>query len=238
MPSTVLDAPRVAVPLPVRPAAPAPVSAPVTAPVVAPVVARTRRRTPAPVVAAAAVAVVESLGLLALGLTGLDRIFGTALRPSGVLVATTLVLLAAWVVLCAGGGASLVDGAGRTLVIAVACGEISLLLVLCVAGLLGSDGVSLVALGPLGALPGPALALLALAVPITKLLLAGSPPAAAWVADGPRPRVHRPAPAPGRVALRNVTVGVIGLALTTVALLGSPADQATTPSIAAVDTAP
>jgi hypothetical protein len=231
VPSTVLDAPRVAVPLAVRPVAPAPVAA-------APVVGRTRRRTPAPVVAAAVVAVVESLGLLALGLTGLDRIVGMALRPSGALVAITVVLLAGWVVLCAGGGASLVDGAGRTLVVVVACGEIGLLLVVCVAGLLGADGVWLVAAGPLGALPVPALMLLALAVPVTKLLLAGSPSAVAWVAAGPRPRVHRPAPAPGRTALRNVTVGVIGLALTTVALLGSPAGQATTPSTAAVDTAP
>jgi hypothetical protein len=190
------------------------------------------------VVAAAVLAVVESLGLLALGLTSLDRVFGTALRPSGGLVAATLVLLAAWVVLCAGGGASLVDGAGRTLVISVACAEISLLLVLCIAGLLGADGVWLVAVGPLGALPVPALALLALAVPITKLLLAGSSSAVAWVAAGPRPRVHRPAQAPGRTALRNVTVGMIGLALTTVALLGSPADPAAAPSTAAVDTAP
>jgi hypothetical protein len=241
VPSTVLDAPRVAVPPPARPATPAvrvAAGRPVASPVVPPVVARTRRRTPAPVAAAAAVAVVESLGLLALGLTSLDRLFGTALRPSGGLVATTLVLLAAWVVLCAGGGASLVDGAGRTLVLSVAWGEISLLLVLCVAGLFGADGVWLVAVGPLGALPVPALALLALAVPVTKLLLAGSPSAVAWVAAGPRPRTHRPAPAPGGAALRNVTVGVIGLALTMVALLGSPADQAAAPSTAAVDTVP
>ncbi|SDY69994.1 hypothetical protein SAMN05661080_04330 [Modestobacter sp. DSM 44400] len=221
MPSTVLDAPRVAVPRPVRPAAPA-----------------RPRTTPLPVVALAGIAVVESLGLLALGLTSLDGVLGTVVRPSGGLVATTLVLLAGWVVLCAGGGASLLDGAGRTLVVSVACGEISLLVVLGLAAALGADGMWLVAVGPLGALPVPALALLALAVPFSKLLLSGTPSALAWVAAGPRPRTRRPAVAPGRPVLRGATLAVIGLALTSVTLLGSPADAATVPTTAAVDSAP
>lgn len=209
MPSTVLDAPRVAVLPPVR--------------------------RPVPVLAAVVVAVAESLGLLAVGLSSLDRFFGTALRPSGPLVAGALLLLAGWVVLCAGGGVSLMDGAGRLLATSVACGEIALLLVLVLAGALGADGVWLVAVGPLGALPVPALALLGLAVPTTKLLLAGAPSSLAWVADGPRPRIRRPVAAPGRTVLRAVTVAVIGVALTGMALLGSPADPAHAPETAAVD---
>jgi hypothetical protein len=232
VPSTVLDAPRVTVPLPVRPAAPVPVVSVRRA-----AVPTGPRTAPLPVLAVAVVAVVESLGLLALGLTSLDHVFGTVVRPSGGLVAFTLVLLAGWVVLCAGGGASLVDGAGRMLVVSVAYGEISLLVVLGLAAILGADGVWLVAVGPLGELPVPALALLALAVPLGKLLLAGAPSALAWVAAGPRPRVRRPAVAPGRPLLRGVTLAVIGLALTSVALLGSPADPATAPTTAAVDSA-
>jgi hypothetical protein len=233
VPSTVLDAPRVAAPSPVRVPQPAPswIGRPVAAPV-----AGGRRRLPLPVLAAAAVAVAESLGLLALGLAGLDRVVGTSLRPSGGLVAVTLLMLAGWVVLCAGGAASLVDGAGRTLVVSVACGEIALLLVLVVAGMLGVDGVQQLA-APLGA-PVPALGLLALAVPLTKLLLAGAPSSSVWVAAGPRPPARRPAVAPGRPLLRRVTVGVIGLALTTIALAGSPADPTVAPAPAAVGTAP
>jgi hypothetical protein len=216
VPSTARDVPRVAVPPSAGPAAPAP----------------GRRRTPVTVVASAVIAVGESLGLLTLGLTRLDRVFGTAVQPSGGLIALTLTLLAGWVVLCAGGGASLVDGAGRTLVVSLACGEIGLLLVLVVGGLLG---VPLGAAGPLGAPPAPALALLALVVPVGKLLLARSPSAVAWVAAGPRPRVRRPAAAPGHPVLRAVTLAIIGLALTAAALVGSPA---TAPTTAAVDTVP
>jgi hypothetical protein len=182
----------------------------------------------------AALAVLESLGLLALGLTSLDGVFGTGVRPDGLLVAVTLLLLAGWVVLCAGGGASLADGAGSRLVVAVASGEIVLLLVLTLAGVLGADGVWLVALGPLGALPVPALALLALGLPTTKLLLATSPSAVAWVASGGRPRRPRPAPVVAHRGLRGVTVGCIGVALTGVALLGGPADPTPQPSTAAV----
>ncbi|MCW2577264.1 MAG: conserved rane protein of unknown function [Modestobacter sp.] len=194
-----------------------------------------RRRTPATVAAAGALAVVESLALLAVGLTGLDGLFGTGLRPDGGLVALTLLLLAGWVVLCAGGGASLVDGAGRLLLVAVSCGEIALLLVLAGAGALGVDGVALVAPGPLGALPLPVLTLLAVTVPIVKLLLAGSDATADWLAAGPHPRVHRPAQPPRYRVARGVTVGVIGLALTAFSLVSSPAHPAVEPAPAAVD---
>ncbi|WP_369136662.1 hypothetical protein [Modestobacter versicolor] len=215
MPSALLDAPRV-VPTAPRPGA----------------VAGRPRRMPAPVFAVAALAVLESLALLALGLTSLDGVFGTGIRPDGGLVATTLLLLAGWVVLCAGGGATLVDGAGRSLVVSVAWGEIVLLLVLTVAGVLGADGVWLVALGPLGALPVPALALLALGVPTAKLLLATSTSAVAWVAAGGRPRTRRAAPRVVHRGLRTVTVVCIGVALTGVALLGSTADPAAPPTTA------
>jgi hypothetical protein len=194
------------------------------------------RRVLLPVLAAGLLAVTESLGLLAMGLAGLDRVVGTALRPSGGPVALTLLLLAGWVVLCAGGGASLVDGAGRTLVVSVACGELVLLVFLAGAGLLGADGARQLAV-PLGA-PLPACALLALAVPFGKLLLAGAPSSLAWVAAGPRPRVRRPAVAPGRPVLRRATVGLIGVGLTLVALLGSPADPAAAPAGAAVPGTP
>ena len=236
MPSALLDAPRVVPAVPSAAAAvdPAPVRS------AAPAVPTDGRRLPlpVPVVAAAALAVLESLGLLALGLTSLDGVFGTGVRPSGLLVAVTLLLLAGWVVLCAGGGAGLVDGAGRTLMVAVAVGEIVLLLVLGGIGLLGGDGVWLVVMGPLGALPVPALALLGLGVPTGKLLLAGAPSALAWVEAGGRARTPRPAPVVEHRALRGITVACIGLALTGVALFGGPADTATTPSTAAVVDAP
>jgi hypothetical protein len=191
-------------------------------------------RLPTPVAAAAVLAVLQSLGLLAFGLTSLDGVVGTGTRPDGLLVALALLLLAGWVVLCAGGGASLVDGTGRRLVIAVACGEIVLLLVLGIAGVLGGDGVWLVALGPLGALPVPALALLTLGLPTMKLLLATAPSAAAWVATGGRPKAVRPATAVEHRALRGSTLACIGLVLTGVALLGGPAGSATSPDTAAV----
>lgn len=210
MPSAVLDAPR-------------------TTPVAARPV-----RLPATVAAAGTLAVLEALALLAFGLTGLQGVFGSGVRPSGWLVAVTLLLLAGWVVLCAGGGAGLVDGAGRLLLVAVACGEIALLVVLGAVGLAGADGVWLVAVGPVGGLPVPALALLGLAVPTGKLLLAGAPSAVAWVAAGGRPRPVRPVAVVEHRALRGVTVACIGLALTGVALVGVPAADGAAPSTVAV----
>lgn len=218
MPSAVLDAPR-------------------ATPAVVPATARPVRL-PATVAAAGGLAVLEALALLAFGLTSLEGVFGSGVRPSGWLVAGTLFLLAGWVVLCAGGGAGLVDGTGRLLLVAVASGEIALLLVLCVLGLVGADGVWLVAVGPVGGLPVPALALLALAVPTGKLLLAGAPSAVAWVAAGGRPRPVRRAPVVEHRVLRGVTVACIGLALTGVALGGVPAGDVAAPSTVAVTDAP
>jgi hypothetical protein len=189
------------------------------------------RRLPATVGAAATVAGLESLGLLALGLTGLDGVFGTGARPDGLLVALCLLVLAGWVVLCAGGGAGLLDGAGRHLLVSVACGELALLLVLGIAGAFGAGGVAVVALG---GLPLPALALLGLGVPTAKLLLATSPSAVGWVAAGGRPRTARPARRVEHPGLRATTVVCIGLALTSVALLGGPSETAAPPSTASV----
>lgn len=218
MPSAVLDAPR-------------------TTPAVAPAAARPVRL-PVTVAAAGGLAVLEALGLLAFGLTSLEGVFGSGVRPSGWLVAVTLLLLAGWVVLCAGGGAGLVDGAGRLLLVAVAGGEIALLVVLGAVGLVGADGVVLVAIGPLGGLPVPALALLGLAVPTGKLLLASAPSAVAWVAAGGRPRPAHRTPVVEHRALRGVTVTCIGLALTAVALGGAPAEDVPAPSTVAVTDAP
>jgi hypothetical protein len=219
VPSALLDAPRIA-------PAPAPARAVVPA------------RLPVPVALAATLAVLEALGLLALGLTSLDGVFGTGIRPDGVVVAVTLLLLAGWVVLCAGGGASLVDGAGRTMLVAVACGEIALLLVLALTTALGADGVVLVALGPLDALPVPALALLCLGIPTAKLLLATAPSAVAWVRAGGRPSAPRPAQTVEHRGLRVATLVCIGLALTGVALLSGPVGSPAAPTTAAVVDAP
>ena len=226
MSSAVLDAPRLSA----------------GAPQGAPAVRATRparpRRTPLPVAAAGVLSVVESLGLLAFGLTGLGSLFVGNTRLPGPAVAAALLLLAAWVVLAAGAGATLVDGAGRRLLVSVAVAEIGVCLALAVHGLLGPGGVRLVAVAGDVGLPVPALALLGLAVPTGKLLLASSPSALAWVAAGGRPRVARTAPAvPEHRVLRGVTVACIGLALAGVAVLGAPADGPA-PTTAAVTGAP
>jgi hypothetical protein len=222
VPTALLDAPRV---VPAAPGVPAPVAAPA---------AERPRRLPTTVGAAATLAVLEALGLLALGLTSLDGVFGTGVRPDGLLVAVTLLLLAGWVVLCAGGGANLVDGAGRRLLVSVACAELGLLVVLGLAGVLGADGLWVVGLGPLSGLPVPALALLGLGIPTGKLLLATSPSALAWVAAGGRPKAAHPVRTVEHRGLRTATVVCIGLALTGVAVLGGPTDTATPPTTASV----
>ena len=195
------------------------------------------RRLPVPVLAAGLLSVAESLGLLAFGLTGLGTLLAGGDRPSGVVMAGALLLLAGWVVLSAGAGAVLADGTGRRLLVAVAVAEIGVCLTVAVTGLASADGVRVVAITPGLGLPVPALALLALAVPSGKLLLASAPSALAWTAAGGRPRARRaPAPVQHR-ALRGVTVACIGLALAGVAVLGAPADGSA-PTTAAVTGAP
>ena len=61
----------------------------------------------------------EAVGLLSLGLTSLDGCLRhRRCGRTGWMVAVGLVLLAGWIVLCAGSGAALIDGAGRTLLVA------------------------------------------------------------------------------------------------------------------------
>lgn len=169
-------------------------------------------RLPVTVVCAALVGVLEAVALLAVALGGLDGVLTSAGRPPGWLVATGLVLLAGWIVLCAGSAAAMVDGTGRLLLQAVASAEMVL-----IAGLL-VIATSTPFANPTP-LPLPALALLALAVPVGKLLLAGAPSAQRWVAQGPRARVRRPDPVQAHRVLATLTLGVIGASLCAVAVL-------------------
>jgi hypothetical protein len=183
--------------------------------------ATTSRRVPITVVAAGLVAITEAIGLLALALTGLDGVL-TAGGTPGWLVAAALLLLAAWIVLCAGSGAGLIDGTGRSLLVGVAFAEmvlVAMVLVLATASAIHNPT----------SLPLPALGLLALSVPVGKLLLAGSPSAVRWVARGPRSRVRRPDPALAHRLLATLTLGVIGASLCALAVLtpvdGGPANE-------------
>jgi hypothetical protein len=172
-----------------------------------------RRRPPAAVLAAAAVGLVEAVALLAAGLTGLDGLLLSPLRPAGPVVALVLLFLAGWVVLCAGGGMLLLDRSGRRVHTAVATAEIAL------AGACTALALTTPLFDPLPvALPLPALALLSLGLPVGKLLLAGSPSVVAWVAEGPSTPAHRPEPSPAGPRTRGATLAVIGLALVAVAL--------------------
>ncbi|MGZ4568062.1 MAG: hypothetical protein ACXVX8_04525 [Blastococcus sp.] len=170
------------------------------------------RRLPLTVLAAGAIGILEAVGLMATALTGIDGVLNSPLRPEGWLVVVGLLVLAAWIVLCAGSGAVLIDGAGRNLLVNLAYAEIALVVMLTVVA-------SATPLFPTAPLPLPLLALLALAVPIGKLLLAGAPSAAQWVAEGPRVRERRADPVAAHRVLATVTLGVIGLALGAVAFL-------------------
>ncbi|GHE12527.1 hypothetical protein [Klenkia taihuensis] len=191
-----------------------------------------RRRPPAAVLAAGALCVVEAVALLALGLTSLDALWGTGLRPPGVLVAGTLVGLAAWVVLVAAGGACLVDGAGHRLLVGTAVGELAVLAVLAVGG--ASGGVHRVELaGHVVALS--AVAVTAAVVPLVKLLLGTTPAAGTWTATTRRP-VRAPRPPLAHRRARALTLVAVAAVLTTVALTGQPAPAGTAPT-SSVDSA-
>jgi hypothetical protein len=169
-------------------------------------------RLPLTVAGAALVGVLEAVALLAVVLGGLDGIPASAGRPSGWLVAAGLVVLAGWIVLCAGSAAAMVDGTGRSLLRGVAYAEMAAVAVLLVVA-------TVAPLADPTTLPLPALALLALAVPVGKLLLAGAPSAKRWIEQGPRARVRRPDPVQAHRGLATLTLGVIGAALCTVAVL-------------------
>jgi len=191
-----------------------------------------RPRPPVGVLAVGVLAVLQAVGLLALGLTTLDALWGDGLRPPGGLVAATLLGLAAWVVLVAAGGAALVDGAGNRVLVSVAVGELVLLAVLALGGV--ADGVRQVEVAG-QVLPLTALAVTAAVVPLTKLLLGTSPAAGSWTATTRRP-VRAPRMPVAHRRARMITLAVIGLALVTVALTGAPAPGGTAPANV-VDTA-
>jgi hypothetical protein len=187
-----------------------------------------RRRLPVVVAVAALVSGLEAVALLAAGLTGFDRVMSSLHRPSGVVVALGLGLLATWVVLCAGGGVALLDASGGRLFRGVCAAELAI-----AAGVLGAACTTSLFAG--AAVPVPAVALLSLALPAGKLLLAGAPATVQWIAQGPRPAEHRPDPVVRHRRLCTVTMVVIGLALGALALTG-PVYQTTPGRTAAVVT--
>jgi hypothetical protein len=182
------------------------------------------RRLPVTVAAAGLIGVLEAVGLLAMALTSLDGLLSSPTRPAGWIVAGGLLMLAGWIVLCAGSGAAVIDGAGRKLVQAVACAE----LVLVAMGLVVATALPVATPGNS---PLPVLGLMALAVPVGKLLLVGAPSARGWVAAGPRTRVRRVDPVRTHRVLATVTLGLIGLSLTAVAVLAPvPTDGPNAPA--------
>jgi hypothetical protein len=182
------------------------------------------RRLPMTVATAGLIGVLEAVGLLSLALTSLDGLLSSPMRPAGWIVGAGLLLLAAWIVLCAGSGAALIDGAGRKLLLGVAYAELGLVAMLLV--IVTALSVPL----PID-LPLPAVGLLALAVPVGKLLLANAPSAQRWVAAGPRARVRRADPVQTHRLFATVTLGLIGLSLTALAVLVPvPADGPNAPA--------
>ena len=182
------------------------------------------RRLPLTVAAAGLIGVLEAVGLLAMALTSLDGLLSSPTRPAGWIVAGGLLMLAGWIVLCAGSGAAVIDGAGRKLVQTVAYAE----LVLVAMGLVVATALPVVTPGNI---PRPVLGLMALAVPVGKLLLVGAPSARGWVAAGPRTRVRRADPVQTHRVLATVTLGLIGLSLAAVAVLAPvPTDGPNAPA--------
>ena len=182
------------------------------------------RRLPLTVAAAGLIGVLEAVGLLAMALTSLDGLLSSPTRPAGWIVAGGLLMLAGWIVLCAGSGAAVIDGAGRKLVQAVAYAE----LVLVAMGLVVATALPVATPGNI---PLPVLGLMALAVPVGKLLLVGAPSARGWVAAGPRTRVRRADPVHTHRVLATVTLGLIGLSLAAVAVLAPvPTDGPNAPA--------
>jgi hypothetical protein len=174
----------------------------------------TSHRRPPTVLAAGLIGIVEAVGLLALALTGLDGVLAAPVRLPGWLLGAGLLVLAGWIVLCAGGGAALIDAAGGKLVLAVAYGELVLLGALIVV----ATTSSVLAPAPAG-LPLPLLLLMAVAVPVGKLLLVGAPSSVRWIAEGPRVRERRIDPVAAHRLLATLTMGLIGVSLAAVAVL-------------------
>ena len=122
--------------------------------------------------------------------------------------------------LCAGSGAALIDGAGRTLLMGVAYAEMALVAVLLVVAT-----VHAVRRTP-PRCRVPALGLLALAVPVGKLLLAGAPSAQALDRRrAPASASAGPTRCRPTALLATLTLGVIGAALCAVAILAPVAGR-------------
>jgi hypothetical protein len=185
------------------------------------------RRLPVTVLAGGLLAIVEAVALLAVALTGIDGVLASSVRPAGWAVMLGLTAVAAWIVLCAGSGAGLIEGSGRALLVGVACGEMVLVAILLVVA------TAVPVLVPPAGLPLPEFALLLVAVPVAKLLLAGSPSAKVWVAAGPRPRERRPDPVAAHRMLATLTLGFIGAALVAVAVVAPAPGPGNGPGAAA-----
>lgn len=179
------------------------------------------RRVPMTVLGAGLIGVTEAVALLAVSLTGLDGLLADGL---GWLGGGALLVLAGWIVLCAGSAAAMVDGAGRTLMAGVAYAEMAVVAMLLVIA-------TVTPFANPTSLPLPALGLLALAVPVAKLLLAGAPSAQRWIVQGPRARVRRPDPVQAHRLLATLTLGAIGFSLCAVAILAPvPAGDVSDPA--------
>jgi hypothetical protein len=170
------------------------------------------RRLPVTVASAGVIGVLEAVGLMSFAMTSLDGLLSSPTRPAGWIIGTGLLMLAGWIVLAAGSGAALIDGAGRKLFLGVAYAELVLVAMLLVIA------TALPVPTP-GNIPVPLLGLMVLAVPVGKLLLANAPTAQRWVAAGPRMRVPRVDPVKAHRLLATVTLGVIGLSLAAIAVL-------------------
>jgi hypothetical protein len=121
-------------------------------------------------------------------------------------------------VVSAGTGAALVDGSGRRDFVAVAYAELFSV------AFVGVAAVAIPLPVPTGNIPLPAAVLMALAVPVAKLLLAGSSSLQAWIAAGPRIRERRPDPVARHRLVATLTMAVIGLGLGAVAIGGPQGD--------------
>jgi hypothetical protein len=170
------------------------------------------RRLPLTALAAGVLGILEAVALLAVAVAGIDGVL-TSAALTGSTLALGLTVLAAWVVVCAGSGAGLIEATGRRMFVNLAYAEIVLV------GLLLVVATVVPVFTPPAGLPLPALALLVLAVPVAKLLLAGTPSAGQWVAAGPRTRERRPDPVAAHRVLATVTLGIIGISLGAIAVL-------------------
>ena len=134
-------------------------------------------------------------------------------------------MLAGWIVLCAGSGAALIDGAGRKLLLGVAYAELVLSRCCLVVA------TALPRPDP-GRLPLPALGLHGAGRPggqaAARRRAVG--PAAGWP-PGPRTRVRRADPVQTHRLLATATLGLIGLSLAAVAVLAPvPTDGPNAPA--------